>query len=155
MIVNKTPINSNNVKMKNKDIAEAIIVNEKNEVLLQKKTPDYKFAPGVWTFFGGRIEENESPEQALKREIKEEINFDIKEFNLFKIRAYEFPPFGVRGKRYIFEVFFHGDLSQISIKEGNGFAFFAAHEVDFIKMQKFVLEDLKELLTLKRKGELS
>lgn len=44
----------------------------KNEILLTKSKQDgYYFLPG------GHIENNESPEQALIREIKEELNIDI------------------------------------------------------------------------------
>lgn len=35
-------------------------------------------------FFGGHIEENESPEEALVREIKEELTYDLKYFKFFK-----------------------------------------------------------------------
>lgn len=31
--------------------------------------------PGVWGFFGGHIEPGEEPETALRRELKEEINY--------------------------------------------------------------------------------
>ena len=32
---------------------------------------------GKWIGVGGHIEENESPEQAVKREVKEETNLDL------------------------------------------------------------------------------
>lgn len=131
--------------MKNRDVVEAIIVNKNNEILLQKRTFDYKFAPGgLWTLFGGEIKNKESPEQSLKREIKEEINYDIKEFNLLNVKAYEFHSLGIKGKRYIFEVFFEGDVSQISLNEGAGFGFFSVPELNSIKIQDICLEALKE-----------
>jgi len=128
-----------------RDVAEALIVNEKNEILLQKKTRDYKFAPGgFWTVFGGEIKDGESPEQALRREIKEEINYDAKQLTLFKICDYELPQNGVEGRRYIFIVRFHGSVSQISLSEGCGFGFFSAGELDSLKIQRMPLDDLKE-----------
>ncbi|MBU4502204.1 MAG: NUDIX hydrolase [Nanoarchaeota archaeon] len=133
--------------MKNRDIVGAIIVNEKNEILLQKKTFDYKFSPGgCWTFFGGEIKGDESPEQTLKREIKEEINYDIKNFYLFKAGRYKFPSGGLKGKKYIFVVFFDGDISQISLREGGGFGFFSTSELNYIKIQNLILRDLKEYI---------
>lgn len=39
---------------------------------------------GLWETVGGRIEENETPEQALVREIKEEINSDVGSYKFFK-----------------------------------------------------------------------
>jgi len=44
-------------------------------VFLQKRTKDAKNYPDMFGFFGGHIEEGESPEEAFKREIKEELNF--------------------------------------------------------------------------------
>ena len=48
-----------------------------NDVLvyLQKRADNAERHPGCFGLFGGGAEENETPEDALKREIKEELNF--------------------------------------------------------------------------------
>ncbi|MAG79059.1 hypothetical protein CMI40_01640 [Candidatus Pacearchaeota archaeon] len=130
--------------MEKRDVAEAIIVNNKNEVLLQKKTLDYLTVPGgYWTVFGGEIEDGETPEQALKREVKEEIAFNINKFKLSKIKDYKLPT-AFYGKRYIFEGLFDQEISSIILKEGAGFAFFNISEINSIKVDPLCLEVLKE-----------
>ena len=52
------------------------LVNEDDEVLIGKR-PTSKIFPGYWEFPGGKIQENETPEQAIIREIEEEIGIDI------------------------------------------------------------------------------
>ena len=47
-------------------------------VFLQKREKDRKVLPGHFAFFGGKIEEGENPEEALDREIKEELCFNPK-----------------------------------------------------------------------------
>ena len=59
-----------------KIVVSIALVNEFNEILLSKR-PKNKHLGGYWEFPGGKIEANEAPEQALIREIKEEINIDI------------------------------------------------------------------------------
>ena len=46
------------------------LVNEDDEVLIGKR-PTSKIFPGYWEFPGGKIQENETPEQAIIREIQE------------------------------------------------------------------------------------
>jgi len=57
-------------------IALLALVNEKNEVLisLRKNNQEYD---GYWEYPGGKVEENETLEQAIIREIKEEIDLEI------------------------------------------------------------------------------
>ena len=59
-----------------KIVVSIALVNEFNEILLSKR-PKNKHLGGYWEFPGGKIEANEAPEQALIREIKEELNIDI------------------------------------------------------------------------------
>ena len=62
--------------MRKRLIALLALVNEKNEVLisLRKNKKEYN---GYWEYPGGKVEEDETLEQAIIREIKEEINLEI------------------------------------------------------------------------------
>lgn len=61
----------------------AFIVNEKKELLLQQrnKSPE----KGYWSIPGGKVEFFETIEQAIKREVKEEIGVEIKIISLLGI----------------------------------------------------------------------
>lgn len=57
-------------------------------VFLQKRAKDAKRLPDYFGFFGGGIENNESSEEALKREILEELDFVPEKYRL--LRFYDF-----------------------------------------------------------------
>ena len=48
---------------------------------------------GKWEFPGGKVEENETPQNALKREILEELNVEIFVGDLIEIIEYDYPTF--------------------------------------------------------------
>jgi tryptophan synthase alpha chain len=55
-----------------------MLVNGRGHVLLQQRDdrPDLAYA-GRWTLFGGQVEEGETPEDCIRREIKEELDLDL------------------------------------------------------------------------------
>ncbi|MFH0805771.1 MAG: NUDIX hydrolase, partial [Patescibacteria group bacterium] len=63
----------------------ALIINkENNSVLLSKK--NYGPIKDKWTFPEGYIDQGESPSEAIKREVKEELNGDIEVNDLICVR---------------------------------------------------------------------
>jgi mutator protein MutT len=59
-----------------KHIGVAVIVNEENYILIDKGLPTGLMA-NLWEFPGGKIEEGETTEDCIKREVKEELGIDI------------------------------------------------------------------------------
>ena len=91
-----------------------------------------------WCFFGGEIEPGENPEQTLKRELKEEIGYGVTDFKLFKIKNYKVN--GFFGKLHIYLIEFRGDISDICLSEGKGFAFFGKPELNSLYRVSINLE---------------
>lgn len=59
----------------------ALVVNDKNQVLLMRRTDKCQGGmDGLWSRPGGTVEFGETVEQAIKREIMEELNIDIELF---------------------------------------------------------------------------
>ena len=54
-----------------------------------------------WEFPGGKIEENETPQEALVREIREELDTEIAVGDLFDTVEYDYPDFHLSMKCYI------------------------------------------------------
>ena len=50
---------------------------ETGKILLVKRADDYDFRPGEWEFMSGRMNQYEEPEDALRREVKEETGLDV------------------------------------------------------------------------------
>ncbi len=59
-------------------VAVAVVVNERNEVLLALR-PEDKHQGGLWEFPGGKVEAGEGVVQALERELLEEVGIGVKQ----------------------------------------------------------------------------
>ena len=63
---------------------------EKDGKFFCAQRPEGKSLGGFWEFPGGKLEEGESPEQALIREIKEELNSEIKIVSYINEASYDY-----------------------------------------------------------------
>lgn len=71
-----------------KQVTAAIILKD-NKVLIAQRTPDDKLA-SKWEFPGGKIEPGETPQECLKREIREELDVDIEVSDFFGESIYAY-----------------------------------------------------------------
>ena len=77
----------------------AAIIKSGDEVLATQR--GYGDLVDKWEFPGGKVEPNETPENALKREIKEEMNADIEVDEYLTTVEYDYPTFHLSMKCYI------------------------------------------------------
>lgn len=80
--------------MKTIRVVAAVIcdsVKEKRKIFATAR--GYGEFKGQWEFPGGKIEEGETPEQALKREIEEELDTKIEVYDLIDTIEYDYPNF--------------------------------------------------------------
>ena len=68
--------------MKPKDGAKIIIVSPDKILLFHRDNIPTIPYPNCWHLVGGGIEESETPEEGLIREVKEEVSYDLAEFKL-------------------------------------------------------------------------
>ena len=97
----------------------AILINRHGQVLLQQRddNPAIRY-PGHWSLFGGTIEEGEGPADAVAREVKEEIDFEMRNFGLFR-------EFVQNNKReFAFAGELNAGLDQLTLSEGQGMNLF-------------------------------
>jgi 8-oxo-dGTP diphosphatase len=77
--------------MKRIHIVAAIIFNQDKSQIFITKRPDDKHQGGFWEFPGGKVESDETIEQAMIRELDEEIGILVTEQALFEHLEYDYP----------------------------------------------------------------
>lgn len=117
----------------------AILINSRGQVLLQQRddNPAIRY-PGHWSLFGGTIEDGESAATAVAREVKEEIDFDMKNFGLFR----EFVQNNKREFAFVGEL--SAELDELTLSEGQAMNVFYPAQLPELLIRPDDKETLKE-----------
>ena len=116
-----------------------ILINSEKEILLlHRENKQGIDVPNKWSFVGGALDDEETPEESIIRETKEEIEYNIKNITLFNV--YNDP--GIQ--RYIFVGTINKNIPELTLTEGDDMNFFTVEEalkMDISKNTKRYIED--------------
>lgn len=91
--------------MKQITVAAAIIFNNNNELLICRRADDSSMG-GLWEFPGGKLEPDETLEECIVRECREELSVCISVTGIFKKMQYQYPD------KLINFVFFNASIAE-------------------------------------------
>jgi 8-oxo-dGTP diphosphatase len=77
------------------DVAVGVLIDPQGDFLLTSR-PEGKVYAGYWEFPGGKLEAGESVEQALRRELVEELGIEIGAVEPWRIELIDYPHARVR-----------------------------------------------------------
>lgn len=128
-------------------IAAIILENDNGEFLfyLRDNKPGIPF-PQHWDLIGGHIEEGETPDEALVRETKEELDIDLKDFKFFK--KYECPEGDAYPNiKYIYSGKINLPIDEITLLEGDYAKYFKREEVPSLKFANILRSIVMEYIS--------
>ena len=128
--------------MKAIEVVAAIIHDNKGRIFAtQRGYGDWK---DYWEFPGGKMEPGESPEEALKREIWEELETRIVVERLITTIEYDYPTFHLTMHCF----WCHVESGCLTLKEHEAARWLQAHEldsVDWLPADKSVIDLIKNI----------
>ncbi|HRN17449.1 MAG TPA: NUDIX domain-containing protein [Trueperaceae bacterium] len=97
-------------------LAGAVLLHPDGRVLMQLRDdkPGIE-SPGQWSLFGGGLDEGETPEEGMLREVEEEIRFRVRHYRPLLVFD------GWRGLYHIYLAAISEPLERLTLTEGSGF----------------------------------
>ena len=126
--------------MKHIEVVAAIIVRDGKIFATQRGYGDFK---DWWEFPGGKMELSESPEDALRREIREELDAEISISELLETVEWDYPDFHLTMYCYICSLV----SKSLQLKEHEAAKWLGMEELDSVR---WLPADISVLETLKR-----
>lgn len=114
--------------MKTIKVVAAVIKSDNRIFATQRGYGEFK---DKWEFPGGKIEPGESPQQALKREINEELNTEIEVNKLIKTVEYDYPEFHLSMDCFWCEVI-SGELTLLEAEDSKWLTKEELYSVDWL-----------------------
>lgn len=125
--------------MKTIEVVAAIIKKDDKIFATQRGYGDFKDG---WEFPGGKIEPGETPEQALVREIKEELEAEIKVGEVITTVEYDYPNFHLTMHCFMCELVSE-EITLVEHEAARWLTYDQLDEVDWLPADIEVVEKLK------------
>ncbi len=80
---------------KHYNVVAAVIEVDGSVLCMQRGVTRYPYTSHLWEFPGGKIEPGETPQQALHRELLEEMDLDVEVHELLATVTHDYPDFTI------------------------------------------------------------
>ena len=104
----------------------AAVIRDKEKIFATAR--GYGEFKGQWEFPGGKVEPGETPQQALKREIMEELNTEIEVGELIDTIEYDYPTFHLSMDCFWAKV----NVGELELKEAEAAKWLTKDELDSV-----------------------
>ncbi len=128
--------------MKTTKVVAAIIVDKDKIFATQRGYGEFK---GGWEFPGGKVEPGEKPEEAIVREIQEELDTEIKVGQQIDTVEYDYPKFHLSMDCFLCTVK-SGDLLLKEAEDARWLTKDTLHSVDWLPADLLLIPKLEEYL---------